>query len=64
MCLGGDHKSTVRSDLVTDCDSDQRSERNKEQPDVRRKNWSEPCAPSMCVHVCVCLCMRGGGVGT
>lgn len=52
---GVDHR---RSDLVRECDSDQKSRRNKEQADVQRENWSEPCAWS----VCVCECVRGGGV--
>lgn len=59
--VGVDHRSPERSDLVRECDSDQRSRRNKEQADVRRKNWSEPRAWSVCVRVCVCV--RGGGVG-
>lgn len=50
-----DHGSPVRSDLVREHDSDQRTRRNKEQLDVWKKNWSEPCAWSICVCVCVCM---------
>lgn len=51
--ITGAQRERERSDVVRKCvDSDQRSGRNMEPPDVQRKNWSEPCAWSMCVCVC------------
>lgn len=56
---GGGHRGPGRSDLVRERDSDQRGKRKKEQPDMRRKNWSEALAWSVCG--CVCVCVGKGG---
>ncbi len=50
------HWSPEKSDLCDD--SNQRSRRNKEQPDAQRKNWK-----GSCVSVFVCVCVRKEGVG-